>query len=276
MSLPHSSFRNRQSAGRQTLQQSAQESSAMYPPGGRGHAMRYYNEGTYTARSSGKRNRRKLPRWKRYRMKVVPVLTVLTGFLIFLVPFWIMFTGMVHNSLDSILRPMIATTARSSSSSTTIISDNFFDTSHLPILIIGGTDGSGTRAFVDTLRTLGVPIVSDDPHTFDFHGSSMFAGEGWPALVKTVLSATNGSANYQWQDFSPYTQTVLTREMKLLLQSITVKYKAMAMVPPKRGGAPISGPQQVSFAIKAPVTMLLLPLFVHFMGNIKFLHVVRE
>jgi hypothetical protein len=40
-----------------------------------------------------------------------------------------------------------------------------FDTK--PLLLIGGSDGSGTRSFVDAIKKLGVTVIADDENTFD-------------------------------------------------------------------------------------------------------------
>lgn len=52
------------------------------------------------------------------------------------------------------------------------------------VLVVGGTDGSGTRSFVDLLNDLGVPMAVDDAGTMDVHGWEMDGG--WPPLVKKV------------------------------------------------------------------------------------------
>lgn len=154
---------------------------------------------------------------------------------------------------------------------------------HLPVLVIGGTDGSGTRAFVDTIRSLGVPIVGDDPHTFDIHGSCMFAKKGWPGLISTILKETH-SANYDWEDLPTTTQVIVEREVRRLLRSLNVKFFETQRR--RRGVMQIPSPfdpnprtelaSNVAFAIKAPVSMLVLPVLSKFMGPIKFVHVIRE
>ena len=52
------------------------------------------------------------------------------------------------------------------------------------MLVIGGTDGSGTRRVVQLLTNLGVLIVSEDPETYDIH-ADLFGG--WPKVVEPVL-----------------------------------------------------------------------------------------
>jgi hypothetical protein len=54
--------------------------------------------------------------------------------------------------------------------------DNYFAREHVrkPLpLVVGGSDGSGTRAFVDVLARLGVPMLVDDKSKFrSYEGSS--------------------------------------------------------------------------------------------------------
>lgn len=52
------------------------------------------------------------------------------------------------------------------------------------VLVVGGTDGSGTRRVVQLLTSLGVLIVSEDPETYDIH-ADLFGG--WPSVVTPVL-----------------------------------------------------------------------------------------
>jgi hypothetical protein len=75
----------------------------------------------------------------------------------------------------------------------------YFTEQHLkPVLLIGGTDGSGTRAVVDLLRELGAMVVADDKETFDVHANMLYKGKGWPGLVRTVLKQTHGKVNYNY------------------------------------------------------------------------------
>jgi spermidine synthase len=52
------------------------------------------------------------------------------------------------------------------------------------VVIVGGTDGSGTRRVVQLLTDLGAAIVSEDPETYDIHADLV---GGWPPLVQPVL-----------------------------------------------------------------------------------------
>lgn len=55
------------------------------------------------------------------------------------------------------------------------------------LLMVGGTDGSGTRSVVDLLENLGVMMAVDDEGTMDVHGEEMQGG--WPPIVKKVSRA---------------------------------------------------------------------------------------
>ena len=59
-----------------------------------------------------------------------------------------------------------------------------FVTGSRPMLLVGGTDGSGTRSVVDLLENLGVLMAVDDEGTMDVHGEEMPGG--WPPIVKDV------------------------------------------------------------------------------------------
>jgi len=167
----------------------------------------------------------------------------------------------------------------------------------LPVVVVGGSDGSGTRAVVDTLKALGVAILSDDPQTFDIHGAVMFGKKGWPKLITTILQATKGNVNYTWDELPTATQQIVEREVQKLLNSIAIKYagerrrhrlQSKTFPQPNALRAKLDRTQhnkaldpspattRVAFAIKAPVTMLVLPVLTRFMGPIQFLHVVRE
>lgn len=58
-------------------------------------------------------------------------------------------------------------------------------------LIVGGTDGSGTRGVVALLQRLQVPMVVEDGGTLDVHAGYMAKG-GWPKVVKPVLDWARG------------------------------------------------------------------------------------
>jgi hypothetical protein len=147
-------------------------------------------------------------------------------------------------------------------------------------LIIGGSDGSGTRAFADIVKQLGVMVVADDKETFDLHAASLFKGQGWPVLVNQILAVTH-SGNYQWSDLPAALQRILTPEVDHLVQTIARRCSQQTLKGRGGGGGDMGttarSSSSISYAIKAPVSMLTLPVLGKFMGGrIKFLHIVRD
>jgi hypothetical protein len=146
-----------------------------------------------------------------------------------------------------------------------------FDTK--PLLLIGGSDGSGTRSFVDAIRKVGVTVIADDKDTFDVHAAPLFDGQGWPALVNLVLKETH-SGNYQWEDLPQQTREVIDFEVSKFVRSTRVRYKRHKQFEEKSTQA-----TAVAYAMKAPASMLILPIMARFFGpntGIKFIHVVRD
>lgn len=163
--------------------------------------------------------------------------------------------------------------------------DNFYNRSHITpsspkvlFLIIGGSDGSGTRTFVKTLMDLGVSMIVDYYDTMDVHGEEMMFMDhnkkhsyGWPPLVKTIMNVTH-SANYSLQDLPRSVQkqaieALLHLKSRLLEKGRDAHKTIPSLVPPAAG---------VQYGWKAPVSMLLLPLLQQVFGPIKFIHVVRD
>lgn len=160
----------------------------------------------------------------------------------------------------------------------------------LPVLIVGGSDGSGTRAFVDLLQSvLGVPMLVDDEGTLDVHAPAMFArnahggsndARGWPPLVQLVTSQTH-SAKYDIDhDLPEQVRTKALVELRRFRQSYAPRVRELlynASHPDTTESVTqLTPPRDVSYGFKAPVTLLLLPLLVRTFGKIKFLHVVRD
>lgn len=163
--------------------------------------------------------------------------------------------------------------------------DNFYTRSHIPssqkvpFLIVGGSDGSGTRTFVQTLMELGVTMIFDDASTMDVHGEEMVLVDedgkkhyGWPPLVQLVLNATH-SANYTVHDLPRDVHEKAVASLLRFKSSLLQKGKeARKLQVPK---VPISA-AGVQYGWKAPVSMVLLPLLQQVFGPIKFIHVVRD
>lgn len=155
---------------------------------------------------------------------------------------------------------------------------------NLPLLFIGGSDGSGTRAFVRVLQQLGVVVTYDDATTFDVHGAEMFQKQGWPGLVNNVLRITH-SGNYNFTDLPLDTQLICEREVAQFMKRKFRSYKRKTQLMQQQqhshsfwNSRPPFPPivTEVSFAMKAPVSMLVLPVLTKVAGKIKFLHVLRE
>lgn len=60
-------------------------------------------------------------------------------------------------------------------------------------LIVGGTDGSGTRGVVALLQRLKVPMVVEDKGTMDVHGAPYMVKGGWPEVVRPVIEWAGGT-----------------------------------------------------------------------------------
>lgn len=142
----------------------------------------------------------------------------------------------------------------------------------MPILVVGGSDGSGTRAFVEVLGRLGVPMLIDDTGTADVHASCMFDGDGWPALVRSVLKTTR-SANYSWEDF-PLAQRSMLQSTMDRFKVVYGKRAANLREHGIKDGFRLA--EKVRYGFKAPVSMLLLPILRQAYRRIKFLHVIRD
>jgi len=152
-------------------------------------------------------------------------------------------------------------------------------------LIVGGTDGSGTRSVVCLLDALGVPMVVDNERTLDAEAKEVGNIDvkdpaeakgwrtirGWPAVVRPVLGQTRSA------DFDP---SQLPGNLRATVQRRLLRFWA-AMT--RRGVASRRhmgerASKAVSWGFKAPVSMLILPLLFELDGanEIRFLHVVRD
>jgi len=157
------------------------------------------------------------------------------------------------------------------------------------ILVVGGSDGSGTRAFCWALKKLGVVLLVDDRHTMDIEASQLFQRTGWPGFVKYVLKETGGSLDYEWDDLSHNAQKVLKHEVGRFMKHLKLIYENMRIRiehanKMEANGDSTSIPikaQRIHFAIKAPASMLVLPVLKHIFQEelnfpVTFLHVVRD
>ncbi|CAM9637138.1 unnamed protein product [Choristocarpus tenellus] len=137
-------------------------------------------------------------------------------------------------------------------------------------LVVGGTDGSGTRGVVALLQRLGVPMVIEDGGTLDVHGAPYMAKEGWPELVQPILEWSHGS-NYETSDASMTLRSTTLMAVDRLFTKMKKSAQKVHTLPEKTAS-------YVSWGLKAPVSMILVPFFTEAWGNegFKFLHVVRD
>ena len=143
------------------------------------------------------------------------------------------------------------------------------------ILIVGGSDGSGTRGVVQALGQLHVPMLVDDHQSLDVHVQS--AG-GWPPLVALALQQqqTESSSSV---NTTTTTTTALTAAWRRVERTWSRRIRHMEHML-KSTSTPVA--TRVDYGFKAPVSMLLLPFFARYYKNnhhgdvIKFLHVVRD
>eukprot|EP01039_Chlorochromonas_danica_P004921 gene4921-5402_t len=168
----------------------------------------------------------------------------------------------VQNSQQTTRAPSISPTLSPSSS----------------VLIIGGTDGSGTRRVVQVLTELGVSMVSEDPETYDIHADLV---KGWPPLVNPVINHFK-SLDYDVSK-SPSILLSQTRQSvcRLLEQVRKDSYKPQSSKLAVGGVLNIPDAQHrhawnVRYGFKAPVAMTLLPFWADALPSLRFIHVLRD
>ncbi|KAI2505227.1 hypothetical protein MHU86_9223 [Fragilaria crotonensis] len=146
---------------------------------------------------------------------------------------------------------------------------------HKVPVIIGGSDGSGTRAFVDLLARLGVPMLLDDPISMDIDGSLLCERQGWPPLAKMALVNRKLPVD-QWPEID---RNQSRTEMEKLRHVLDVRFarrmRRLAAVDHVNTSKLAT---KVLFGFKAPITMLLVPMIQAYMypTGFKYIHVVRD
>jgi len=177
----------------------------------------------------------------------------------------------------------------------------YHDLSNVRLLVVGGTDGSGTRGVVALLERLGIPMVYDDAVSRDVHGAEL---GGWPGLIEPLLWATApnaGQYEYSTQDscfmlgpnrFPPRVAdlpdaTVDAAEEALAKVVRSALKKRRAMRPDEfrnskdrnsnAHGQRCVDTYGIDVGIKAPVTLAVVPLLLKLgLRSVKLLHVVRD
>lgn len=144
------------------------------------------------------------------------------------------------------------------------------------ILIVGGTDGSGTRRVVQILTQIGVKMVSEDPETYDIHADIL---GGWPPVVNDVLKHTK-SLNYNPHDLPAHLYRKTKSSLQRLIDKAVIDSRKPTSYQLAVGGAlpnPIGiASSSISFGFKAPVAMTLSPWWAEVIPNFKLLHVLRD
>lgn len=134
-----------------------------------------------------------------------------------------------------------------------------------PTLIIGGSDGSGTRAMAETMKKLGVIMKTDSKNTLDVLAPPRSGG--WPRLVNMVLNETH-SVNYDIMDLSDDTRKELVFLLKRFWGEVQRFRRGRRTNEKRKSG--------VFVGFKAPAAMVMLPLLKKIIGPVKYLHVVRD
>lgn len=144
------------------------------------------------------------------------------------------------------------------------------------VLVVGGTDGSGTRRVVQLLTMLGARFVSEDPETFDIHADVV---GGWPAIVNPVLGHTH-SVIYDPAMFpESLRNTIATKITKLLNKAKDDSTKPTSYKLAVGGALPLPTSfraSRIHYGFKAPVAMTVVPWISYLLPHVMFLHVVRD
>ena len=144
------------------------------------------------------------------------------------------------------------------------------------VLVVGGTDGSGTRRVVQILTQLGVTMVSEDPETYDIHADAV---GGWPPIVSPVIAQAKSLA------YDPVTlPEALQTRMKTSLQKLldiaeSDSHKPTSYVLAKGGALPRPkgiSVSRIKYGFKAPVAMTLAPYWAYMLPHFRLLHVLRD
>eukprot|EP01036_Dinobryon_divergens_P026983 gene26983-35688_t len=144
------------------------------------------------------------------------------------------------------------------------------------VLVVGGTDGSGTRRVVQMLTDIGVTMVSEDPETYDIHADLV---GGWPPIVSPVLSVTH-SLNYDPERLPDAVKKFMSRSLRSLLDraradSVKPQSNILAVGGALRKPSGTSA-ARIEFGFKAPVAMTLTPWWAHLLPQFQLLHVLRD
>ena len=160
--------------------------------------------------------------------------------------------------------------------------DNYYNRSssaspgkkNMNILVVGGLTGSGTKAVVDALSHLHVPMITlDHPATGrpskeymqQFHIGQI----AWRNMIQIVLNRGTTTSNYQWKDLPLLAQMKMKQEWEKLYQGYVAK-----QLPESRYH---DSQLPVLFGFEAHDSLFMLPVLQELIpGNIQYIHVVRD
>jgi hypothetical protein len=89
------------------------------------------------------------------------------------------------------------------------------------VLVVCGTDGSGTRRVTEVLSELGAKMVYQDTATYDIHGKNRLMPNGWPEAVTPVLKQTH-SLYYNVDDLPTGLKRTTLDRLSLLIDNTEV------------------------------------------------------
>ena len=144
------------------------------------------------------------------------------------------------------------------------------------VLVVGGTDGSGTRRVVQILTQLGVTMVSEDPETYDIHADAV---GGWPPVVGPIIEQTKTLAYDPSMLPQPLQAKMKDALGKLLEIAEGDSVKPTSYVLAKGGALPRPkgiSVSRIKYGFKAPVAMALAPYWAYMLPHFRLLHVLRD
>ena len=106
-------------------------------------------------------------------------------------------------------------------------------------------------------------MVSEDPETYDTHANVI---GGWPTLVDKVLEQTH-NLDYDPENFSKNLHVQIEKDVTTLLTASAKDSQKPQGHKLGKGGQlpkmPGASAEHISFGIKAPISMTLVPWFAH-------------
>jgi hypothetical protein len=154
-------------------------------------------------------------------------------------------------------------------------SHGFFKKSDQPtVLLVGGMKGSGTRAVVDALMQLQIPMITLERtarQQQDIDRGAFHTGQiAWRAMINLVISSGINSPNYEFSDLPKLTQLRMRQEWEKFYQGFVAKHLPEPT-------STVYRRRSILFGFQAHDSLLMVPVFQHFMlGPLKVIQVVRD